>query len=290
MLAIVLNICNFSIRHISFLPFLELNRHRKIMFRTKVFLLLGLMFGFSVSSFGQDLVGVVAKISPSVVGVGTLTPIRGNNIELKGTGFVFGNGTYIATNHHVVGEELSEDMVQHRVVMSGSGKDFDVHIVEVVDFDPLFDLAILKIKDQSVSLPNHFTFADDKFIPIGTKIAFTGFPIGAILGLYPSTHIGIIAAITPDALPANSAKELNPQLMERLRKKFNIYQLDAIAYPGNSGSPLYDQETGRVIGVINKVLAREGREYALSAPTGISYAIPVKHLRNLATRNNITLN
>lgn len=259
------------------------------MFRTKVFLIMGFILGFSVSTSGQDLVGVVANISPSVVGVGTLTPIRGNNIELKGTGFVFGNGTYIATNYHVISDELSADMVQHRVVMSGTGKDFEVHIVEVVDFDPLFDLAILQIKDKSVSLPSKFTFAGDEFIPIGTKIAFTGFPIGAILGLYPSTHVGIIAAITPDALPANSAKELNLQLMERLRKKFNIYQLDATAYPGNSGSALYNQDTGQVIGVINKVLAREGREYALSAPTGISYAIPVKHLRNLAARNNIAL-
>ena len=39
--------------------------------------------------------------------------------------------------------------------------------------------------------------------------------------------------------------------------------------------------TGRVIGVINMVLVKAGRESALSAPTGISYAVPVAALRAL---------
>lgn len=255
----------------------------------RFFVFTGLMWSVSTFAMGQALVDVVKRVSPSVVGVGMLTPIRGNHVELKGTGFVFGNGKFIATNHHVVSDELAVDTVQHWVVMSGTGKKFDVHIVEIVDFDPVFDLAILKLKNESDSLPSNFTFADDELVLPGTEIAFTGFPIGAILGLYPATHKGIVSAISPDAMPANSARELNPQLMNRLRKRFLIYQLDATAYPGNSGSALYDEKTGRVIGVINKVLAREGKEYALSAPTGISYAIPLKHLRNLAARNNITL-
>lgn len=255
----------------------------------KQFAFLALFLSMSASAIAQELVDVVKRITPSVVGVGTLTPIRGNHVELKGTGFVFGNGKYIATNHHVVSEELSLNTVQHRVVMAGTGKDFDVHIVELVDFDPVFDLAILKFKDAAMSLPSNFTFADDTLLPSGSKIAFTGFPIGAILGLYPATHGGLVAAVTPDALPANSARELNPDLLDRLRKSFLIYQLDATAYPGNSGSALYSEKTGQVVGIINKVLAQKGKEYALSAPTGISYAIPVKHLRNLAARNNISL-
>jgi len=69
--------------------------------------------------------------------------------------------------------------------------------------------------------------------------------------------------------------------MQRLDSVSLIYQLDAIAYPGNSGSPMYDPKSGEVIGVINKVLVKDTKESALSSPTGISYAIPVKYVHKL---------
>jgi hypothetical protein len=39
--------------------------------------------------------------------------------------------------------------------------------------------------------------------------------------------------------------------------------------------------TGRVIGVINMVLIRGTKESALTNPTGISYAIPVRFVKEL---------
>jgi S1-C subfamily serine protease len=57
-----------------------------------------------------------------------------------------------------------------------------------------------------------------------------------------------------------------------------VLQLDATAYPGNSGGPVLDAASGRVVGVVNMVLVKAGRESALSQPTGISYAVPVRHL------------
>lgn len=60
-----------------------------------------------------------------------------------------------------------------------------------------------------------------------------------------------------------------------------MFQLDAVAYPGNSGSPLYDGETGEVIGVINAVFVKGAKENALKDPTGITYAIPSRYVRTL---------
>jgi S1-C subfamily serine protease len=83
-------------------------------------------------------------------------------------------------------------------------------------------------------------------------------------------------------LPAATAQQLDPRALLRLREgNYELFQLDATAYPGNSGGPLLDADTGQVLGIVNMVLVKGGRESALSNPTGISYAVPVRHLHEL---------
>jgi S1-C subfamily serine protease len=122
---------------------------------------------------------------------------------------------------------------------------------------------------------------DSDTVREGQKIAFTGFPIGMVLGLYPVTHRGIVAAITPMARPVENARTLNGAQMKRLRNLFDAFQLDGTAYPGNSGSPVYEPDTGRVVGVINSVVVKESKESVLEKPSGISYAIPAKYVQQL---------
>ena len=68
-------------------------------------------------------------------------------------------------------------------------------------------------------------------------------------------------------------------MIRRLRDPYEVFQLDATAYPGNSGSPLYDMATGGVVGVLNKVFVQTTKERVLQDPSGISYAIPARHGR-----------
>jgi len=42
-----------------------------------------------------------------------------------------------------------------------------------------------------------------------------------------------------------------------------------------------------VIGVINKVFVKETKENVLSKPSGITYAIPVEHIKNLLARKGL---
>jgi S1-C subfamily serine protease len=60
-----------------------------------------------------------------------------------------------------------------------------------------------------------------------------------------------------------------------------VFQLDATAYPGNSGSPLFDPATGEVVGIVNMVFVKGTKEAALAQPSGITYAIPSQHLLEL---------
>ena len=58
----------------------------------------------------------------------------------------------------------------------------------------------------------------------------------------------------------------------------------AIAYPGNSGSPVYHPATGEVIAILNSVYVKKSRENILKQPSGISYAIPSRFIQNLLQR------
>jgi S1-C subfamily serine protease len=176
--------------------------------------------------------------------------------------------------------------VQRYVIFKGAGRFSKVINAEIIAFEPTKDIAILKIKDNLPAVK----LASNSLYPDGTSIAFTGFPIGAIIGLYPATHRGYISATTPDFTPLPDTKSLSTNILKRIDTSFMVYQLDATAYPGNSGSPVYEPETGRVLGIINKVFVKASKEAALSEPSGITYAIPIKYLDDLAKAKNITLN
>ena len=92
----------------------------------------------------------------------------------------------------------------------------------------------------------------------------------------------MVASLTPIAAPAPNSRQLNAQAIATLRRgSFDIIQLDATAYPGNSGGPLLDVASGQVVGVVNMVLVKGNKESALSQPSGISYALPVQLVHEL---------
>ena len=233
----------------------------------------------------QALAESIKKVKPSVVGIAIFAPIESKSPQILGTGFVVGNGKYIVTNYHVVSKELDHTIVENFVALSGTGPNPVLQKMEVIAIDPVHDIALLSIKKALPAV----TLATDKLIDEGTSVFFTGFPIGAVLGLYPATHQGIIAAITPDVNPARNADQLTIQMIARLKKPFLIYQLDATAYPGNSGSPIFNRDNNEVLGILNKVFVSQGKEAALTNPSGISYAIPIRELRKLAKANDIEL-
>lgn len=254
----------------------------KKLFITSLFIILGLTAHLAKA----DFVDVVAKIKPSVVGIGIHTPTSRPQNILRGSGFVIGGGHYVVTNAHVIPTELDETLLQKMAVFIGSGKEAKVRQAEIIVISDLYDLAILKISGEALPA---MRLADGKFSGDGTYIAFTGFPIGAVLGLYPVTHRGIIASTTPTVVPAQTAEQINLKMLKRMRNPYLAYQLDATAYPGNSGSAMYDMNTGEVLGVINKVFVQTTKEAVISNPSGITYAIPIKYLHQIIKENDISL-
>lgn len=222
---------------------------------------------------------LIERVKPSVVAVGTFDRTRSPAFILRGTGFVLGNGNLVATNAHVIPESLNASGSEAVVIrLTSSSGEVLQRVARVAGSDKSHDLALLRIEGVPLqAIPLH-----NGVVREGQSVVFMGFPIGTVLGLSTVTHRGIISAITPVALPGASAQQLNEKVIKRLKSgTFNVYQLDGTAYPGNSGGPLLDADTGEVIGVINMVFVKGTKESVLSQPSGITFAIPVQHLQEL---------
>lgn len=239
-----------------------------------------LFLGSLVSPFVYaEFADTIERIKPSIVVVGTYKKTNSPQFVLRGTGFVVGNGNIVATNAHVVPDSAESDAPALVIQARNERGEPQVRRARLLQRDRDHDLAIISI--EGPALPALILQNSDS-VREGLSIGFTGFPIGGALGFSPVTHRGIVSSITPIALPGGNAQQLNEKLIQRIKSgAFNIFQLDATAYPGNSGSPVFDVETGNVIGVINMVFIKGSKEAALSQPSGITYAIPVNFLAEL---------
>jgi S1-C subfamily serine protease len=227
-----------------------------------------------------SLEDLITAAKPSVVAVGTYKTTDSPRFGFRGTGFVVGAGDMVITNAHVLPEAdvggASSELAIHTARTADASQARSATLLAI---DRGHDLALLRI--EGPALPA-LKLGDGARMREGMSVALIGYPIGGVLGFTPVTHRGIVSSITAIVLPAPSSQALNAQAVARLRQgSFDIYQLDATAYPGNSGSPVFDIESGEVVAVINMVLVRGSKESALRYPTGISYAIPVRFVNEL---------
>lgn len=227
------------------------------------------------ASFGQ----VIAAVKPSVVGIGTYQPSRSPAIVFVATGFVTGDGLSVITNAHAMPDTLDSEHNEALGIVVARGDKLDFQPARLAALDRLHDLAHLRLAGAPMPA---LRLGDGSNVEEGQALAFTGFPLGMVLGLHPVTHRAMLSAITPLVMPSLSSRKLDARAIAQLaRAPASIYQLDGTAYPGNSGSPVYDPDSGDVLAVLNMVFVKGLKENAISNPSGISYAIPVSHVRAL---------
>ncbi|MDX1678721.1 serine protease, partial [Arsukibacterium sp.] len=145
-----------------------------------------LLFCFPAQT--TELTETLKKIKPSVVAIGIANPTASPRIRLIGSGFVVKPGNRIVTNYHVIANPLDDSKLEQYVVLSGQGTVFKVHPVQKQKVAPEVDLALLTIAEPLPALK----VSNAPLTAEGSAIAFTGYPITQVLGLYPATHSGII--------------------------------------------------------------------------------------------------
>jgi len=183
-----------------------------------------------LAALSADLADLVARASPSVVGV----EHRGG----QGSGLVLAPDGLVLTNAHVArggGGRLG-------VRLPGG----DAARAERVGEDPRTDLAVIRVEARGLSpLP-----LADRPLRVGELVIAIGNP----LGFERTVTLGVVSA-------------LHRQLPSPAGQLDGLVQTDAAVNPGNSGGPLLDAE-GRVAGVTTAMVPwAHGLAFAIPART-----------------------
>jgi S1-C subfamily serine protease len=185
----------------------------------------------ALSQLSKDLAALVARASPSVVGI---EQRRG-----QGSGLVLAPDGYVLTNAHVA---RSEGPL--RVRLSGT----DRVKGERVGADERTDLAVLRVEAPDLhALP----FADSRALQVGQLVVAIGNP----LGFERSVTMGVVSALYRN-LPTPQGGLFD-----------GLIQTDAAVNPGNSGGPLLDAD-GAVVGITTAMLPwAHGMAFAVPSHT-----------------------
>lgn len=163
-----------------------------------------------------------------------------------GSAFFISTDGYALTNHHVVQSVVTKKgKVSAEITAKLKTTDYKSQAVEVIAYDELIDIALVKVTDKKVE--KIFPIANNTDIKEGDKITV----IGAPLGLANTVTSGIISS----------------QSRTELVEVGGVLQLDASVNHGNSGGPLVDEIQKNVVGII--VAKIDGVE-------NINFAIPSK--------------
>lgn len=202
---------------------------------------------------GSALSQVAEKLSPSVVGVSSVTKSHSFSVpsstQSMGSGVIVSADGYILTNHHVIGN-TSEIYV---TLSDGSTRDG-----EKIWSDAALDIAVIKTEAQNLTPA---PLGDAEKLAVGETVLAIGNPLS--LQFQRTVTAGIVSAKNRMLYLSDTAS-----LME------DLIQTDASINPGNSGGPLINLQ-GEVVG-INTIKAKDAE--------GMGFSIPINLCRPIVER------
>jgi putative serine protease PepD len=199
---------------------------------------------------GLDVIGIVAKIRPTVVKVAVEISASAGSGEGVGTGVILTPDGEILTYAHVVA-----DATKVRVLLDGQSEPVAAKVLGV---DVGNDLALLKIDGKDLPV---MTLTDSDGVQVGQPVVAMGYALD--LEGDASVTAGIVSALNRSMVTETGALD-------------GLIQTDAAISSGNSGGPLVNA-SGEMIG-INTAVARGDNT---NAANNIGFAISTKEIQKI---------
>lgn len=190
------------------------------------------------------------------------------------SGFLCGDRGYVLTCAHAL--DLTKEIYiavppDPNSFPSIQGLRFNFFKTTIAQFDPIHDIALLKIEGGNINLNRPaptISLGDEREVAIGSTVGYFGFPFGTRGLILLKASLSIVSAKVTNERNARSLV------------------LDSTVNDGNSGGPLIDCATNKIIGIISGRYAPAGAQAVawiagvamgqdsnISFATGISYAV-----------------
>lgn len=228
----------------------------------------------------QSLIQKIKAIRPSIVAIG-FSPQAGR-VTITGSGFCISTDGKILSAAHIYNQVPTEFQTKLLVmVMTKQNPDgleeyawLPINLIKKEDAN---DLAVFQIPDYAKTLLKPIEVGDSETAEVGQDVYFIGFPYAAQLmnegmGITLVVSKGIVSNIKQDGIDPAHPK--------------NWIIVDAISNPGNSGCPLLDLESNKVIGVMTiafrtKSQVEKYNDLDIREPMNIAGAKPVNLAKSL---------
>ncbi len=222
--------------------------------------------------FKKTLIEKIKDVRNSVVAIGF--SLDSKQVTILGSGFCVSNDGKILTVAHLynqLNDEQREKLAAF-VIIEEKENDFQryqwtpIKLIKKIDN---YDIALFQIENYKDTLLKKIKIGDSESVKIGQDAYFIGFPYAAQLmrdgfGVTLITNKTMISNIKRDGVS--------------LEHERNWFILDAISNPGNSGCPLIDIETNKVIGVMAitfRMGSQTQKELDIKEPMHICGAKPI---------------
>lgn len=219
----------------------------------------------------------IKKIRESIIAIGF--KLNQNQITIIGSGFCIDDKGTIATASHLY-TQLKPEQRNEIVGMVMTKKDDNL---EYYSWLPLQfksksdenDSAIFILKDHEKTLIKPIIIGDSDLVEVGDDLFFIGFPYA---GQLINQGLGITLIANKSIMSNIKRDGVNP------KHQRNWFIVDAISNPGNSGCPLIDIKSNKVVGIMTisfRMQSQVNPQLDIREPMHIAGAKPINLLKEL---------
>ncbi len=222
----------------------------------------------------------IIETKRAIVAIGFNSNLQ--QITIVGSGFCVTDDGKIITAAHLY-NPLSEEQrnnLKAFVMAEQKEKDFERYQwlpIQLIRKDDKDDLAVFQILGYENTLLNKLTLDDSDKVEVGQYTYFVGFPYAAQL---MNEGYGVTLIVNQTIISNIKRDGTDPE------RRRNWFFLDAVSNPGNSGCPLIDIETNKVIGVMTIAFRTKSQvpkynDLDIREPMHIAGAKPINLAKNL---------